>query len=56
MSSEASAAATGLTIEGLIEGTGLLHLRDTLANEDVATWAEISRVQLLAKLKEKGVV
>jgi len=51
----AAQAAAGLKIESLIEGTGLLHLRDTLANEDVATWAEISRVQLLAKLKENGV-
>ena len=44
-----------VSLVSLLEGTGLPHLSRTLEEETLATWAELSRLALLSRLKELGV-
>ena len=44
-----------LDLTTLLTGTALTHLTDTLAAENLCKWADLSRLELLARLKDLGV-
>lgn len=46
---------TQLTLDALLKGTDLPHLKSILADEDLTTWQSMPRTALLNHLKERGV-